>query len=211
MDKYECMSRIRQEMIGSQSAYLTGRILYRFSNRVFSHAPEVLARYEIDRKCPILGDVTIISATGTQEVVQIARYALDKGLRVHAIVCNPKSELHRSCSRHEMCSESVVRAINEPPTVNTATYGRMIQAVTGEELVKILRTVRSLEEPLRPYKSYKAFTVIFPDSMPEVAAMVDWKLRGEKIGRCIGTMSVCLTNFMHGAGVTDAKNELYLE
>ena len=48
--------------------------------------------------------------------------------------------------------------------------------------------------------------------MPEVAEMVDWKLRGEKIGRCIGTMSTHLTNFMHGAGVNDAKKkkELYI-
>jgi len=46
--------------------------------------------------------------------------------------------------------------------------------------------------------------------MPEVAAMVDWKLRSEKIGRCVGTMSVCHTNFMHGGGIADAKEELYV-
>ena len=148
-------------VIGSQSAYLAGRILYRFSNRVFSHAPEVLARCEIDRKYSILGDVAIVSASGTRDVCRIADYALSKGLRVNAIVCTSESELHHNFSTHERYREIIVPAIKEPPTVNTATCGRMVQAVTREDPAVILRTVRTLREPARPYRSFRPSQLYF--------------------------------------------------
>ena len=40
--------------------------------------------------------------------------------------------------------------------------------------------------------------------------MVDWKLRGENIGRCTGSISTHLTNYMHGAAINDADEELYI-
>ena len=197
-------------VVGSQSGLLAGRIIYRFAGRSFSHAKEVLAQPEIDAKRKIIKDVTIVSASGSRQVVPIARYSLEKGFRVNAITCKKKSELKEELGNK--IKYIVLPTIEEPPTVNTATYGMMIQAITHEDVSKIKRVVKSLKEPKGGYGQFKAFTVIFTDKMPEVAEMVDWKLRGEKIGRCIGTMSTHLTNFMHGAGVTDAKKkkELYI-
>ncbi len=206
-------------VVGSQTGLLAGRIIYRFAGRAFSHAVEVLAQHEIDTKGGMLGDVTIVSASGSREVVQIAKYALDKGLSVNAIVCNPESELKKNFGS---CVNEILVPLDEleepePPTVNTATYGRMIQGVTHENIPEIRKRVKSLEKPKEQPKEgygserFKAFTIILPDSMPEVAGMVDWKLRGEKIGRCIGSMGAYLTDFMHGAGITDAEGELYID
>lgn len=195
-------------VVGSQTAYFAGRIVYRFAGRRFSHAREVLAQSEIDAKRDMLEDVTIVSATGSRQVVPIASYALERGLSVNAILCNPNSELKAKFGSD--IKDMVLPATEEPPTVNTATYGAMIQGVSHENVSAIRQAVESLKEPAGGYGQYKAFTVILSDSMPEVAEMVDWKLRGEKIGRCVGTMSTHLTNFMHGAAVTDADGELYV-
>ena len=195
-------------VVGSQSGLLAGRIVYRFSKRSFSHAKEVLVQCEIEAKKNIIEDVTIVSATGSRQTIPIARYALEKGLRVNAILCNDNSELNKYCNGEIITYPS----IEEPPTVNTATYGMMIQAITNEDISKIRQVIESTQEPEGGYEDFKAFTVIVTDSMPEVAEMIDWKLRGEKIGRCIGTMATYLTNFMHGAAVTDAskEKELYI-
>jgi hypothetical protein len=197
-------------VVGSQSAYWAGRIAYRFAGKRFSHAKEVLAQQEIDTKRDILEDVTIVSASGSRNIVPVARYALEKGLRVNAIVCNPNSELNSRFGTHPRYREILVPAIGEPPTVNTSTYGGIIRGVTHEDASEIKKVVKSLKEPEGGYRSFKAFTVIFPDRMPEVAQIVDWKLRGENIGRCAGSMSVYLTNFLHGAGITDADGEVYV-
>jgi DNA-binding cell septation regulator SpoVG len=195
-------------VVGSQTGLLAGRIAYRFAGKSFSHAKEVLAQSEIDAKRNILEDVTIVSATGSRQVVPIARYALDQGLRVNAILCNDKSELVEKFGKN--INDKVFSALQEPPTINTSTYGSMIQAVTQENLSEIRQVVESLEEPEGGYGQFKAFSVIFTDSMPEVAEMVDWKIRGENIGRCIGSISTHLTNYMHGAAINDADKELYI-
>ncbi len=195
-------------VVGSQTGLLAGRIIYRFAGRTFSHAKEVLAQSEIDAKKNVLEDVTIVSATGSRQMVPIAPYALKRGLKINAILCNYNSELSENFEGK--INTILVPAIEEPPTVNTATYGRMIQAVTQENLSEIRQVVESLEEPEGGYGQFKAFSVIFTDRMPEVAEMVDWKLRGENIGRCTGSMSTHLTNFMHGAAINDANQELYI-
>lgn len=195
-------------VVGSQTGLLAGRIIYRFADRSFSHAKEVLAQSEIDAKRNILEDVTIVSATGSRQVVPIADYALERKLKVNAILCNYKSEL--KVNFEGKINTIPVPAIKEPPTVNTATYGTMIQAVTHENLSEIRRVVESLQGPEGGYGQFKAFSVILTDRMPEVAEMVDWKLRGENIGRYTGSMSTHLTNFMHGAAINDADKELYI-
>ena len=195
-------------VVGSQTGLLAGRIIYRFADRSFSHAKEVLAQCEIDAKRNVLEDVTIVSATGSRQVVPIAGYALEKGLRVNAILCNPNSELKKNFG--DKINDIAFQAIEEPPTINTSTYGSMIQAVTQENLSEIRQVIESREEPEGGYDQFKAFSVIFTDRMPEVAEMVDWKLRGENIGRCIGSISTHLTNYMHGAAINDAKKELYI-
>jgi len=200
-------------VIGSQTGLLAGRILYRFAGKRFSYAKEVLAQYEIDTKKDMLEDVTIVSAGGKHEVVKIAEYALKEGMKVNAIVCEPQSELSKKFDNNSNYKEILVKIpqdLKEPPTVNTITYGRMIQGVTHEDISEIKQAVESLKEPEGGYDQFKAFTVILPNNMPEVSEMVDWKLRGENIGRCVGTTSVYLINFMHGAGVTDANGELYI-
>lgn len=195
-------------VVGSQTGLLAGRIAYRFAGRSFSHAKEVLAQCEIDAKKNILEDVTIFSATGSRQVVPIARYALEQNLKVNAILCNSQSELKDNFG--DRINYKIFSALKEPPTINTSTYGSMIQAVTQENLSEIRQVVESLEEPEGGYGQFKAFSVIFTDSMPEVAEMVDWKLRGENIGRCTGSISTHLTNYMHGAAINDADKELYI-
>jgi hypothetical protein len=195
-------------VVGSQSGYFAGRIVYRFAGRAFSHAKEVMAQYEIDKNKKIIKDLTIISASGYRQVIPIAKYALDNKLAVNAILCRKDTELEKKYGK----KLNIIRvdAIEEPPTINTATYGGMIRGVTKEDISKIAKAVDSISEPKEDYSKFNSFTVLFPDSMPEVASMIDWKLRGENIGRRIGTASTYLTNFMHGAGVTDAKRELYI-
>jgi hypothetical protein len=195
-------------VVGSQTGLLTGRIIYRFADRSFSHAKEALAQCDIDAKRNLLEDVTIVSATGSRQVVPIAQYALDKGLRVNAILCNDNSELVKKFG--DRINAKTFSALQEPPTINTSTYGSIIQAVTQENLSEIRQVVESLKEPEGGYGQFKAFSVIFTDSMPEVAEMVDWKLRGENIGRCTGSISTHLTNYMHGAAINDADKELYI-
>lgn len=195
-------------VVGSQTGLLTGRIVYRYANRNFSHAKEVLAQCEIDAKADVLEDITIVSATGSRQVVPIADYALKKNLKVNAILCNYKSELNENFGGR--INAIPLPSIEEPPTVNTATYGMMIQAVTLESIPEIRQVVEMLREPDGGYGQFKAFTIISTDSMPEVAEMVDWKLRGEKIGRCVGSISTHLTNFMHGGAINDADGELYV-
>ncbi|MFW9842819.1 MAG: hypothetical protein ACFFES_18175, partial [Candidatus Thorarchaeota archaeon] len=195
-------------VVGSQTGLLAGRIAYRFTGRSFSHAKEVLAQSEIEAKKNTLEDVTIFSATGSRQVVPIARYALEQDLKVNAILCNSQSELKNNFN--DRINTMTFSALEEPPTINTSTYGSMIQAVTQENLSEIRQVVESLEEPEGGYDQFKAFSVIFTDSMPEVAEMVDWKLRGENIGRCIGSISTHLTNYMHGAAINDADKELYI-
>ena len=195
-------------VVGSQTGLLTGRIIYRFAGRSFSHAKEVLAKCEIDAKRNVLEDVTIVSATGSRQVVPIAQYALDEGLRVNAVLCNSNSDLVKKLG--DRINPQIFSALQEPPTINTSTYGSMIQAVTQENLSEIRQVVESLQEPEGGYGQFKAFSVILTDSMPEVAEMVDWKLRAENIGRCIGSMSTHLTNYMHGAAINDANKELYI-
>lgn len=195
-------------VVGSQTGLLTGRIIYRYADKCFSHAKEVLAQHDIDSKKKILKDVTIVSATGSRQVVPIASYALKKGLEVNAILCNDKSDLKKNLKGK--INIITCPSIKEPPTVNTVTYGMMIQAVMNENISEIRQVVESLKKPKGGYGQYKAFTVISTDSMPEIAEMVDWKLRGEKIGRCTGTMATHLTNFMHGAAINHANKELYI-
>jgi len=206
--EYRLPSSRHTLVVGSQTGLLTGRIIYRFADRGFCHAKEVLAQFEIDTKRDVLEDITIVSATGSRQVVPIASYALTKGLRVNAILCNKDSKLSENFG--DRINTICLPAIKEPPTVNTATYGMMIQATTRESIPQIKRVVESLSDPQGGYGRYRAFTVITTDSMPEVAEMVDWKLRGEKIGRCAGSMSTHLTNFMHGGAINDAEGELYV-
>src|SRR4030042_5000974 len=78
-------------VVGSQSGLLAGRIVYRFAGRSFSHAKEVLAQPEIDAKANVIKDVTIVSAPGSRQGIPIALYALKKGFRVNAILCNKTS------------------------------------------------------------------------------------------------------------------------
>lgn len=196
-------------VVGSQTGLLAGRIAYRFAGKSFSHAKEVLAQSEIDAKKNTLEDVSIFSATGSRQVVPIARYALEQELGVNAILCNDNSELKKE-KFSDKINFKIFSALEEPPTINTSTYGSMIQAVTQENLSEIRQVVESLEEPEGGYGRFKAFSVIFTDNMPEVAEMVDWKLRGENIGRCTGSISTHLTNYMHGAAINDAKKELYI-
>lgn len=195
-------------VVGSQSGLLAGRIMYRFAGRSFSHAKEVLARSEIDAKEKILGDVTIVSASGSRQVIPIAEYALKQGLKVNAVVCKADSQLEQTFGDNIELIR--VPYIPEPPTINTSTYGMMVQSITREDIAEIRRVVESLREPEGGYDQFSSFTVMFTDRMPEAAEMVDWKLRGENIGRCIGSMSTHLTNFMHGAGINDAEKELYI-
>jgi len=195
-------------VVGSQTGLLTGRIVYRFAGRSFSHAKEVLAQCEIDTKIDVLEDITIVSATGSRQVVPIADYALKKNLKVNAILCNYKSELNENFGGR--INAMALPSIEEPPTINTSTYGMMIQAVTQESIPEIRQVVESLSEPEGGYSQFKSFTVISTDSMPEVAEMVDWKLRGENIGRCAGSISTHLTNFMHGGAINDGDEELYV-
>jgi hypothetical protein len=195
-------------VVGSQTGLLAGRITYRFAGRSFSHAKEVLAQSEIKAKKNTLEDVTIFSATGSRQVVPIARYALEQDLKVNAILCNSQSELKENLGNR--INYKIFEALQEPPTINTSTYGSMIQAVTQENLSEIRQVLESLKEPEVGYGQFKAFSVIFTDSMPEVAEMVDWKLRGENIGRCTGSISTHLTNYMHGAAINDADKELYI-
>jgi hypothetical protein len=216
-DKLELPESKHTLVVGSQTGLLTGRIIYRFSGRSFSHAKEVLAQSEIDAKIDILkdkGDVTIVSATGSRQVVDIARYAaLEKDLCVNAILCKDGSEIEKDKDLRDKINFIRVEQPekSEPPTVNTVTYGAMIQSLTDEQVTDgLVDKVKSLEEPEGGYRRFKAFSVIFSDRMPEVAEMVDWKLRGEKIGRCVGSIATHLTNFMHGAAITDADKEIYI-
>ena len=167
-DKLELPESKHTLVVGSQTGLLTGRIIYRFNDkgkRSFSHAKEVLAQSEIDAKKEILkdgGDVTIVSATGSRQVVDIARYALKSGLRVNAILCKNESDLEKDLRDKINFIKIEQPKKLEPPTVNTVTYGAMIQVLTDEQVTDVLvDKVESLEEPEGGYGEYKAYTIIF--------------------------------------------------
>ncbi len=118
-----------------------------------------MAHYEIDTKRQILKDVTTVSASGSRQVVPIARYDLDAGLSVNAILCNPRSEPKKSLGSN--INETLALATDEPPTINTVTYGMLIQGLTYEDSSKIMEVVKTLKEPEGGYGQFNAFTLFF--------------------------------------------------
>lgn len=96
----------------------------------------------------------------------------------------------------------------EAPTVDTCTYGRMLQGVTHEPPLSILQDVQRIAAI--DLSRAKALTVVFSDKMEAVAQMVDWKPSGEVIGRHTGTKACYLTNMMHGGFAVDSPGEFYV-
>jgi len=203
---------------GSQSGFFTGRIIHRFSGRTYVAEMEQQVQHQIDtrselwEKRHVRGDVTIVSATGSRNVVPIAGYALDKGLPVNLVVCKPDSEMVRMFGRH--VKEILIPAPEEPATINTASYGSMIHALAHkgkkEDVARIRGIVKSLPRPFGGYGCFNQYFWIFPDTMPEVADMVEWKMLAEIFGTDIGSISRYRTRLMHGAGIHDSPHKLYI-
>lgn len=199
---------------GSQNGFWTGVIMHRSAGKPFVPAMETEAQRTM--KCfgysRGIGDVTIVSATGSRNVVPLAGEALKNGIRVNAIVCRKNSELSRQFPGK--INEIFIEAAEEPPTVNVASYGRMIQAVTREDPRKVLQAIRGSREPPGGYGQFNTFTILLPDGMREAAAMADWKFNeifGRKsAGRGISGRAFYWSNFMHGGGINDNPKELYI-
>jgi hypothetical protein len=186
---------------GTQNGLLAGQLVYRLAGRRFSEAREAGAKNKIDLADPASDDVTIVSASGSRNVVPLAGYALSKGFRVNAIVCARGSELSRAPGVREI----FVPAADEPHTVNVSTYGNIIRGVTHEKAGRILDFVAGMEKTLGFIVGFERFHIILPDEMHEVAAMADWKMN-ETFGRRRGRASY-LTNAMHGSGVNRDPHE----
>jgi hypothetical protein len=193
---------------GSQNGYQTGRILYGFGRgRLFVHEPEALAFDRIESNSGSIDDVTIVTATGSRDVVAIAGDALRNGLRVNAVVCRHDSPLERQFGKRLNIIH--VPSIEEPPTVNVATYGRMIQGITHEDPKKISHLLDSFDKCSGKIIGFDQFTILLPGTMPEIAAMADWK-SGELFGRQRHVRVFYAAGYMHGAGVTEGEKECYI-
>jgi hypothetical protein len=159
--------------------------------------------------------------------VDLARHALLKNappeaprLPVYLITCkhgSVRAELEKDpgCARLlKHYHEFYVPASDEPPTINTCTYGGMLHRVTNEDLGQIRALVHKLTRPAGNYATKcakaKALTVVVSDRMEAVGEMIGWKINGEIIGRQAGGICKYLTNLMHGAFVVDAPGELYV-
>jgi hypothetical protein len=197
----------RTLVVGSGNAYWTGRLIYRLSDRKFSHAEEVQAIHHIDSEHEDLGDVTIVSATGSRQVVDVAKYAMDKGLKVNSITCNPNSELKAALG--ERINEILIPSISEPPTINTASYGMMLYGITGEGPKPITDFLQEINAPSQGYATYDSFSTILPDSMLELGRMASWKMH-EIFGRSRGTLGTNATQLIHGGAVRDSDRELFI-
>ncbi len=204
---------------GSQNGYWTGVQMALSAGLPFVPVKEAAAQQAIDTAQAALGRVMIVSATGSRQVVPIAEYALKKGLEVDLVVCKADSQVTRTCGSNPHFNEILVPGMEhapyEAPTINTATYGRMLQGVTHEDPAAIMRILRgrpfTLEngQPVE-FANFDALVMVFADRMDAVAQMVDWKLGGEIIGRQTGSKACYLTNLMHGAFVVDGPKELYV-
>ena len=199
----------RTLVIGSQNGYNTGKVLYRYAGRKFICSREVQAKERIDTDFDDLGDVMIVSATGSREVVGVAEYALKKGLAVNAIMCNPDSELKRVLGGDLNEIIVPVPTAAEPPTINTVTYGMMIYGITNEDPKEIRQHLESISQPEPGYQSFDSYSIHLHDNMPEISDMVCWKLR-EIFGGSIGSIATYSTNFRHGGGVRLGEKELYI-
>jgi len=199
----------RTLVVGSQNGYWTGRLVYRQAGRCFSDAEEVQAIEKIDRESGRLGDVAIVSATGSREVVDVARRARERSLPVSAITCNPRSELKAALGGN--FNEIIVPAPAkpEPATINTVTYGMMIYGATREDPGRIADFIRGMPKPGRGYGEFGSFDLLLPDSMLEVARMAGWKMV-EIFGRGRGALATNITNARHGGFVRHEPDELVI-
>jgi hypothetical protein len=204
----------RPLVIGSQSGYWAGVQMFRSARRAFASAKEVNAQYVIDTEAASLDGVVLVSATGSRQMVPLADYALKRDLPVYLIVCKANSQVTKEFKSNAKYTEILVggmdRAPAEPPTINTNTYGRMLQGVTHEDPRVIRRLLTAMPKPVGGYTRASALTIIVSDRMEAVGEMVGWKINGEKIGRQAGGIAKYLTNLMHGAFVVDAPGELYV-
>lgn len=192
-------------VVGSQSGYWTGVQLFRSAGRCFSHAKEVNARYAIDTERASLDAVVLVSATGSRQMRDVAEYALSRWLPVYLIVCKPNSEVTQAFRGkpgfQEILVAGMATAPDEPPTINTATYGRMLQGVTHEDPAKIRAVIRDMAKHRRPVRNARALTVAVSDRMEAAGEMIGWKINGEIIARQAGGIAKYVTNLMHGAFV----------
>lgn len=212
-------------LAGSQSAFCAGVAMHRHAGRPFAGIKEADAKGGIDRAKDFflwnglkIG-ATIVSSTGSRNIVPVAEYARFKALLpVSVITCTRNSEVAQRMGReiHEIPvpgkepGSYLTEDILEPPTVNTVTYGRMLQGVTHEDISLIDQEVRNLPRPPGGgYSRYRAFSFLLPDDMPDIAEMVDWKFN-EIFGRRVPARATYWTNFMHGGGINDAEDELYV-
>ena len=200
----------RPLVIGSQSGYWAGVQMFRSAKRAFAHAKEVNAQYVMDTERDSLDGVVLVSASGSRQMVPLAEYALKCGLPVYLIVCEPDSSVTRKFKKRRKFTEILVHAPKEPPTINTCTYGRMLQGVTHEDPRLIRQFLSEMPKPAGGYRRASALTIILSDRMEAVGEMVGWKINGEKIGRQAGGIAKYLTNLMHGGFVVDAPGELYV-
>jgi hypothetical protein len=194
---------------GSQNGYLTGVQLYKTARKAFTHGREVDAMLHID--AGRIDGVTIVTATGTRDVIPIAGRALERKIPVRAITCAASSPLLGQYGSHKLFSATVLSmedAPVHPQTTNIATYGKMLMGVSGENPARIGKLIDEFSYP--DLSTCRALTVIFPDSMSTVSEMVDWKIRGENIARQAPGMATYVTNFMHGASVIDSPGEHYV-
>jgi hypothetical protein len=205
---------------GSQNGYHTGRVLYRFSGRPFVHDPEKLAltpgRMEPLVKSHAIDDVSIVTASGSREAIDIADYVfrlneIDPNLKVNAVVCKRGSSIEKKYGdRIRLVSvDGMDAAPEEAQTINAATYGRMIQGVTHEKPAPIADFVATLGQYEKELAGFDQFVLLLPDDMAEVAEMVDWKPT-ELFGRQVGARSFYETHYTHGAGISEGDRELFI-
>jgi len=196
-------------VVGSGNAYYTGRAAYRFAGRRFIHAEDVQAKEEIDKRAGELTGLVVVSASGSRDIIEVAKHAVANKIPVHSISCNHDSELKQELGDKLDQKHVPTPSEKESPTVNTVTYGMMLYGVTHECPEAIRLEIEKIRRPEKGYNRFEAFSMLFPDKMLEISRMTQRKF-DEIFGRKVRVISANITNFLHGAAVHDEENELYV-
>ncbi|MFC1648439.1 hypothetical protein ACFL1B_03180 [Nanoarchaeota archaeon] len=143
----------RPLVVGSGNAASTGKILFDKKDAVFGDESN------FEKKLEFVDGVIVISASGMKASPSITSKAMEKGLPVWLLTCNPDAPAKEHADKVIVSPKLV-----EPYTYNTSTYLGMLLSQTKENPRQILDFIREKVDPLIPeLNHYEAFFLIVPN------------------------------------------------
>ncbi|MBI4176114.1 MAG: hypothetical protein HY518_02840 [Candidatus Aenigmarchaeota archaeon] len=173
--------------IGSGNAYNTGCL---FARELGGVAVDTSTYVQFLSKCG-QGDISIslISASGGKDAVDVARFLKEKGFAFNLITVNSEAPAREFVTN----STFVLPAFREPPTFNVSTYGSMLYWLFREDLDGIRKAIEKLEIP--DLRKHRNIIFLSSDSHAPIARMAATKVMESLAG--VSANGDGVTNGMH--------------